>query len=325
LIDSGLFWEETIMTVKVASEWLNSCSGCEISIVDMGERLLEVLQVAEFVHLPALMDHKYFGQLGDGKHIDIPEAEVGIISGGIRNEEHLEVAETMRQKCNIIIALGTCATHGGIPALANSFTNDQILERYYSTETTEPADGWPEQDIPALLDTCYALDEKIKVDIYLPGCPPHSDQVFNSLVALVEGKMPDLPTKSVCDTCPTVRQGKGELKQLRRFLQNPQYGGPDEPLDKMRCLLEQGILCMGPVTRAGCGGNAVTPRCISARVPCRGCHGPVRQNGNQLMDMLNALASNGIDVSSLPERASLLRFSGAHHLLRPVYKRKENR
>ena len=87
------------MTVKVASEWLNACSGCEISILDMGERLLQVLEIAEFVHIPALMDHKYFGQLGDGKHIDIPEADVGIISGGIRNEEHLEVAREMRKKC----------------------------------------------------------------------------------------------------------------------------------------------------------------------------------------------------------------------------------
>jgi F420-non-reducing hydrogenase small subunit len=132
--------------------------------------------------------------------------------------------------------------------------------------------------------------------------------------------MPQLPTKSVCDTCPTLRRGKGELKQVQRFLQPPQYGAQDEPLDKMRCLLEQGLLCMGPVTRAGCGGDSVTPRCIAARVPCRGCYGPVQQEGNQLLDMLNALASNGIDVKSLPERASLLRFSGAHRLLRPAAK-----
>jgi F420-non-reducing hydrogenase small subunit len=308
------------MTVKVASEWLNSCSGCEISIVDMGERLLEVLKVAEFVHLPALMDHKYFGQLGNGRRIDIPEADVGIISGGIRNEEHMEVAEEMRRKCKIVIALGTCATHGGIPALSNSYTSEALLERCFSTETTDRPETYPADGVPPLLDRCYALDEKITVDHYLPGCPPHPDHIFNSLAALVDGKMPQLPTKSVCDTCPTLRIGKGELKQVRRFLQPPQYGDPGEPIDKMRCLLEQGLLCMGPVTRAGCGGDSITPRCISARVPCRGCYGPVRQEGNQLLDMLNALASNGIDVKSLPERASLLRFSGAHRLLRPAIK-----
>jgi len=108
------------MSVKIASEWLNACSGCEISIIDMGDRLLEALALVELVHLPALIDHKYYGQLGDQPHLSLPRADVGIISGGIRNAEHLEVAEEMRRQCNIIIALGTCATHGGIPALCNT-------------------------------------------------------------------------------------------------------------------------------------------------------------------------------------------------------------
>jgi len=305
------------MPAKIAEEWLNACSGCEIAIVDMGERLLDIVSKVEFVHIPVLLDHKYYGQLGDGKHINIPEADVGIISGGIRNEEHLEVAHEMRSKCKVLIALGTCATHGGIPALANSYQTGEILGRYYSTEATDPPAHWPNEGIPPILDACYALDEKIKIDIYLPGCPPHPDHVYSALAALLEGRGPELPGKSVCDTCPTIRQGKGQLKTLRRFLQAPHYGAPDEPLDKMRCLLEQGLLCMGPVTRAGCGGDKITPRCISARVPCRGCSGPVKHDGNQLLDMLNALASNQIDINSLPEHSSLLRFSGSHQLLRP--------
>jgi F420-non-reducing hydrogenase small subunit len=308
------------MAAKVASEWLNSCSGCEIAIIDMGERLLTVLDLVEFVHLPALMDHKYYGQTGADKHMSLPEADLGIISGGIRNEEHLEVALEMRKKCKAVIALGTCATHGGIPALINSWQNDELLKRYYSTETTDTYETLPCQGVPPLLDTTYALDEKIGVDIYLPGCPPHPDQVFGALAAFLEGKAPELPTKSVCDTCPTKREGKGKIGKMRRFLQAPQYGSPDEPLDKMRCLLEQGILCMGPVTRAGCGGNGVIPRCISARVPCRGCYGPVQPGGNQRLDMLNALASNGIDPSSLPETVSMLRFSGGHGMLKPARK-----
>ncbi len=311
------------MAVKVAQEWLNSCSGCEISIVDMGERLLAVLERVEFVHGPVLMDHKYFGQLGGGKHIEIPEAVVGLVSGGVRNEEHLEVLAEMRKKCQVLIALGTCATHGGIPALANSYRNDEILDRYYSTETTDKCGSVPSDGLPALNDCCMALDEKVKVDVYLPGCPPNPDHVFSALLSLLDGKVLDLPTKSVCDTCPTAREGKGQVKKLRRFLQAPQYGVPGEPLDKMRCLMEQGLLCMGAVTRAGCGGDNVTPRCIAARVPCRGCHGPVREKGNQRFDMLNALASNGIDITSLPESVSLLRFSGAHGLLRPSRKARE--
>ncbi|MFW6315173.1 MAG: methyl viologen-reducing hydrogenase, partial [Desulfohalobiaceae bacterium] len=204
---------------------------------------------------------------------------------------------------------------GGIPALGNSWSTKDILERYYHTETTDPLHGYPDQGLPELLDRTYALDEMIQVDLCLPGCAPHPDQVYSALMAVVQGKSPELPGTSVCDFCPTRREGKGRVKQLRRFLQHPQYNSQDEPLNQMRCLLEQGFLCMGPVTKAGCGGEAGTPRCISARVPCRGCYGPVKPESNQMLDMLAALASNGIDVHSLPEYTSMLRFSGAHNLL----------
>ena len=303
------------MPVKVASEWLNSCSGCEIAILNLGETLLDLLPQLDFVHIPVLMDHKHYGQLGDKTEIDIPKATVGLVSGGIRNEEHLEVAHEMRKKCDILIALGTCATHGGIPAMINSYTNDELFDQYYHTESTDSNEVVPSQGLPKLLDRCYALDEQIKVDIYLPGCPPHPDQIAAAILALLSGETPDLPFKSVCDTCPTKREGKGKVKTIKRFITTPEFD-PDQPLDQMQCLLEQGYLCAGPVTRAGCSGNeGEGPRCISARVPCRGCYGPVRQEGNQLLDMLNALASNGIDIKSLAERDSLLRFSGAHNRL----------
>lgn len=303
------------MPVKVASEWLNSCSGCEIAILNLGETLLDLLPQLEFVHIPVLMDHKHYGQLGDKTEIDIPKATVGLLSGGIRNEEHLEVAHEMRKKCDILIALGTCATHGGIPALINSYTNEELFEQYYHTESTDPNDIVPSKGLPKLLDRCYALDEHIKVDIYLPGCPPHPDQIAGAILSLLAGEEVKLPFKSVCDTCPTIRKGKGNVKEIKRFITTPEFD-PDQPLDQMQCLLEQGYLCAGPVTRAGCAGNdGEAPRCIAARVPCRGCYGPVRQEGNQLLDMLNALASNGIDIKSLADRDSLLRFSGAHNRL----------
>ncbi len=305
------------MTVKVVSDWLNACSGCEVAIVDLGFRLLDLLEKVEFVHIPVIMDHKYYGQLGDKKKIDIPKADVGILSGSIRNQEHLEVAEEVRKNCKVVVAIGTCATHGGIPALINSYTNEELLERYYSTETTDRVDFYPSEGLPSLLDYCYALDEKIKIDVYLPGCPPHPDLVFNSLVSLLEGKEPELPNKSVCDTCPSIRVGKGSVRSLKRFLRKPEDMDFDKPLSEMRCFLEQGYLCMGPVTRAGCGGDKGIARCISARVPCRGCGGPIKHESNQMLDMLSALLSNGINIDSLPEFTSLNRFCGGHKNLRP--------
>lgn len=308
------------MPIKVAEEWLNSCSGCEIAILNLGETLLTVLPHLEFVHIPVLMDHKYFGQTGeqDVHHPEIPKAQVGIITGGIRNQEHLEIAQAMREACDIIIALGTCATHGGIPALINQWTNEELFERYYRTsETTDPHATPADPILPPCLERSYALDEKIKVDLALPGCPPHPDWIAEALVALLEGRTPELPQKSVCDTCPTIKTGKGQLRHLHRFTRNAHYD-PSKPVSEMHCLLEQGLPCLGPVTRAGCAGkNGEAPRCIQARVPCQGCFGPVQADGNQLLDFLNALASNGIDLTSLPVKSTILEFSGAHGLLRP--------
>ncbi len=304
------------MGVRVAEEWLHSCSGCEISILNTGEALLDLLAKIDLVHIPVLMDHKYYGQLGDDRELKIPEAVVGIVSGGVANEEHMEVLLEMRKKCKVLVALGTCATHGGLPALMNEWGMKKGMEDYYKTSTTEPCEV-PNEVVPTPLDRVYALDEKVKIDLMLPGCPPNPALIAEVLTALLNGRDPVIPGKSVCDTCPTKRKGKGGVSSVRRFVQNAQYDA-DEPIDEMRCLLEQGLMCMGPVTAAGCaaGDNRGVPSCINSRVPCRGCFGPVRKDGNQMLDMMNALASNGIDWKTVVDRRSLLRFSGSHGLLR---------
>ncbi len=302
--------------LKICEEWLHSCSGCEIAILNMGEKFLWLLKKLDFVHMPFLMDHKFFGPKGQGSQMDIPQADIGIVSGAVANEEHVEVLGIMREKCRILIALGTCATHGGIPALLNSWTIDEALYSIYHTWTTDEFSALPKDGVPAFLDRVYAIDEKVKIDIMVPGCPPNPYHIYRILASLLKNKSHALPGKSVCDTCPTIRTGKGEVKKVKRFLENAFYD-PNEPIDKMRCLLEQGFMCMGPVTAAGCAIDGV-PRCILARVPCRGCFGPVRPDGNQMLDMMNALASNGIEWKSVVDRRGLLRFSGAHGLLRPL-------
>ncbi len=128
------------MPVKVASEWLNSCSGCEIAILNLGRRCSRSCPTWNLCISRCSWTTNILGRPGDGDihHLDIPEAVVGLVSGGIRNQEHLEVAEAMRKSCQVIIALGTCATHGGIPSLINQFGNEELLDRYYHTETTDP-------------------------------------------------------------------------------------------------------------------------------------------------------------------------------------------
>ena len=189
------------------------------------------------------------------------------------------------------------------------------FDEIYQTPSTDPGAARPDDGLPPLLDRTYALDEKVKIDLQLPGCPPNPEHIVEVIMSLLEEREPVLPKKSVCDTCPTRREGKGTVSKVKRFVENAQFD-PDKPVSEMRCLLEQGYLCMGPVTAAGCAKRGA-PSCIEARVPCRGCFGSVRPRGNQLLDMMNALASNGIDFTSVVDRRSIQRFSGAHGNLRP--------
>jgi len=255
------------MSSRLACESLHSCSGCEIGLLNIGESLIPLLERLQLVHLPLLMDHKYCDPADSEAKITIPDADIVLVSGGVGNLEHLQILRAMRKSCTTLIALGTCATHGGIPAMINQWPMEEALQTVFSTATTERA-MVPDQDIPPMLDRVYSLDEKVEVDIFLPGCPPHPTIIARVLKDVLCGKAPTLPTKSVCDTCPTRRTGKGQ-KTIRRFTANSQFKR-NKPTADMRCLLEQGFLCMGPVTAGGCSQDG-EPACNKARVPCRGC------------------------------------------------------
>jgi len=172
--------------VRVASEWLNSCSGCEISIIDMGERLLDVLQVADIVHIPALVDSKYFGQLGDQKHLCLPEA-MWAHQRGVRNEEHLEVATRCVKSANH-------HRPGTVRPTAGSLAGQFLHTARSWSEPSAPNHGQPEAYPSRGSAHAGSLLRPGREDQggYLPaGLPPHPDQVFNALVALVAGQAPE--------------------------------------------------------------------------------------------------------------------------------------
>ncbi len=132
-----------------------------------------------------------------------------------------------------------------MPALANQFSREELLEKVYRDSVTTEKNGLPCEQIPALTDRVYAVHEVVKVDAYLPGCPTTPEMVAGALVALLEGKpLPALAAKSVCDECPTKREKKA-VTTLKRRLDAPDFK-PGAPLSEMRCLMEQGILCLGP-------------------------------------------------------------------------------
>jgi F420-non-reducing hydrogenase small subunit len=303
--------------VKVAEEWLATCGGCEVTILDLGEKLLDILPKLEFVHMPVLMDHKYYGQKGERIELEIPEADIGIISGGVRNEENKRIAEEMRKKCKTIVAIGSCANFGGLPALGNMYTVQQIFDKVYrETRSTDKAEN-PSVDIPPLLDRVYAVSEVIKVDVGLPGCPTTPELVASALTALLEGKPFEIPERSVCDDCPVKREEKAVTK-LKRPLE-PVTFTPGQKFEEIRCFMEQGYLCLGPVTRAGCGGDEKIPRCIKAYMTCRGCFGPIRKGANPMIDMMGALSSIGLSPRDVEDRRAMFsRFIGGEGRLRPL-------
>jgi F420-non-reducing hydrogenase small subunit len=316
------------MAVRVAEEWFNICGGCEVTILDIGEPLLDLLPSLEFVHIPVLMDNKYFGQKGEKEQMEIPEADVGIVSGGVRNEKEKHLAEEMRKKCKTLIALGSCATYGGIPAMANMWTLDELYDKVYrGSSTTESADT-PNENIPPLLDKVYALDEIVTVDLALPGCPTSPDLVTQALLSLLEGKPFSLSEKSVCDECPVKREKKAAGGEIKRPLESLEFN-QDEPWENTRCYMEQGYLCLGPVTKAGCAGITTegseekVPRCIKGYMPCRGCFGPVHKGANPLVDMVSAISSIGLDPKQIADRRAMLnRYIGGQNRLRPLPTRK---
>lgn len=304
---------------KVAEEWLNICGGCEVTILDIGEPLLDLLPSLQFVHMPVLMDHKYYGQTGEKTELEIPEADVGIVSGGIRNEKEKHVAEEMRKKCKTLVALGSCACYGGIPALANQYPLTELFDKVYRQSKTTESAADPSEGLPKLTDRVYALDEVVKVDVSIPGCPTSPELVVEALTSLLEGKPFTLPERSVCDDCPTKREKKA-ITAVKRPLES--MVPLTQKLEDSRCFMELGYLCVGPATKSGCGGSEKTPRCIKGYMTCRGCFGPIRKGANPMVDMMGALSSIGLDAKLIPDRsATFQRYIGAQGRLKPLIRR----
>ena len=303
--------------VRVAEEWLSTCGGCEVTVLDLGEALLDLLPKLEFVHMPVLMDHKYYGQTGDKTALEIPEADVGIISGSIRTEENKEIAQEMRRKCNTLIAIGSCANFGGIPALGNMYTVEQICDLVYRESESTDASENQTVDIPALTDRVYSVSEVVEVDVGLPGCPTTPELVAEALTSLLEGKPFSLTERSVCDDCPVKREKKA-ITNIKRPLEKVEFT-PGQKFEEIRCYMEQGYLCQGSATRSGCGGADKIPRCIKAYMTCRGCFGPIRAGANPMVDMMGALSSIGLDPKQIEDRmATFNRFIGVVGRLRPL-------
>ena len=275
--------------LKFGFYWAASCGGCEIAVLDMDEAILEVLEVAEVLFWPVAMDTKYSDvEAMPEKHMDVV-----FFNGGIRNAEQEHLAKLLREKTKYLVAFGSCAHTGGIPGLANLFNREEIFERVYCTSesTVNPEKQVPQTEfnvpegkltIPEFYDLVQPLNRVVKVDYYLPGCPPPAELVLNAVRTIASGNLPPkgsvlAPELAVCDECPRKKEGKviAEIKRIIDHIPDPEI-----------CLLDQGFICMGPATRGGCGAQ-----CINANMPCTGCGGALPEAIEQGSGMISALST----------------------------------
>jgi len=313
------------MKPKIAFNWASSCGGCEIAILELGTKLVELSNQVDIVFWPAALDFKY----SDLEAMADKEIAVTFFNGAIQNSENEETAKLLRAKSKIMVAFGACSTGGGIPALANTKNKEQIMKRAYKeTPTTDNPDSvYPQTKfqvkegvltIPELYNTVKTLDQTVDVDYYVPGCPPVGEQVSKVIDTFVAGNLPPKGSvmgasdKSLCHDCKRTKGNRKIGKILRTYETIP---------DPEKCLLEQGVICMGPATRGGCGNI-----CLDANQPCRGCYGPLPNSLDQGANMLSALASifeaeNEEDITKLAELVpdpigTFYRFGLARSLMR---------
>lgn len=280
---------------KLAMYWASSCGGCEISVLNIHEHILTVDEVFDLAFFPCVADFKVKDVEGypDG-YID-----VCLFNGAIRNSENEEMAELLRKKSKIMVAYGSCAYEGCIPALSNLTSKEATFNTVYldNPSIDNPEGIVPqtsvqvpegELTIPEFYHTVKSLDQVVDVDYYLPGCPPEPPQIWAVLQVVVGALLQGgpLPPKgsvvgardvAVCEECTLEKHEKVITRFYRPYEINPEPG---------ICLLEQGIVCMGPATRAGCGAL-----CPEVGMGCRGCYGPLPGVEDQGAKMLSAIAS----------------------------------
>lgn len=168
---------------KIASDWMCGCAGCHMSLLDIDERILQVIELADLRSSP----------ITDLKRADATGVDVGILEGGINNSANEEQAHWMRSHCKTLVALGDCAVFGGVPAMRNFFTLEETFRRaYIETESTDAEGKIPDDPELCTHTSVRALQEVVPVDIFVPGCPPSADAIFYVLAELAQGRKPVL-------------------------------------------------------------------------------------------------------------------------------------
>ena len=310
---------------KLALYWAASCGGCEIAVLGIDDKILQVAEAFDIVFWPCVVD----GKVRSIEKMPDQGIDLCLFNGAIRTSEQEYMARLLRQKSKVLVAFGSCAHEGCIPGLGNVANREEIFQiAYHDTPSTVNPEGTRPQTetkvpegtlyLPYFYDTVKTLDQTVPVDYYLPGCPPEPERIWDALTAILTGQLPPAGSvigaqTTVCDQCPRTREEK-KIKEFKRTWEII----PDPEI----CLLEQGIICCGIATRAGCGAL-----CPTVGSPCIGCYGPNEGVQDFGARMITALASvidsndpdeiEAIIHKGIPDPlGSFYRFSLAHGLLR---------
>ncbi|MBN1416166.1 MAG: hypothetical protein JW973_13775 [Bacteroidales bacterium] len=284
--------EESKPKLNLAVYWAAACGGCCVSVLDVHEKLFDITAAADLVFWPIALDTKY----KDVEAMPDNFIDIMLYNGAVRNSENEHLAKLLRKKSKLLIAYGSCAHLGGIPGLANFSTREDIFRRVYeesesviNPENSRPLSEYTVKEgqltIPVFYNDVRSLSQVVDVDYSIPGCPPQTERLLEVFTAIVSGA--ELPpkgsvigagNKAQCDEC--IRK-KTENKHVKKF-----YRPWEIQDDGETCFMEQGILCMGPATRSGCGY-----RCIKGNAPCRGCYGPPSDITDPGAKMMSTIAS----------------------------------
>lgn len=291
---------------KIAFYWCASCGGCEESVVDLAEDILMVADAVDIVLWPVALDFKKkdVEAMADGSIV------ATFLNGAIRTSEQEEMAHMLRRKSQILVAYGACAQLGGIPGLANQFSREQIMQYVYeqapalevgSKTRPEPRfryDGG-QVTLPEFRSMVRTLAQVVDVDYSIPGCPPTAKLLKQAVLALLSGNLPPkgtvlAPDIALCDECPRKDTKPTDLHFT-------EFKRPHQTLiDPDKCLLAQGLVCMGPATRGGCEAL-----CTKGNMPCTGCFGPTSRVHDQGAKFLSSIASS-VDAKENKEIDAIL-------------------
>ncbi len=227
------------MDIAIVS--LSACSGCQVSILDQKDILSRIL--ADIKYATTIMDVR-----------ELPNVNCCLVEGAVRTDEDLAKLREAREKSEVLVSLGSCATYGGIQALGN-------LQRTEDMLNTIVGDSDPYSDTPRVIPRLESLDRFIAVDYYIPGCPPSESVLQQALPLVLAGKEIEMTTEHrlpVCASC-------GRRIEHRKIENFENLSIPDGEI----CLLSQGYICLGSVTRGGCSAQ-----CPTMNIACSGCRGP---------------------------------------------------